>query len=490
MDFVVDKVDYSVSEFFESFGHNLPKVTIVTQGFFGEIVDDTFDKDQVYRIHTTSRQKRIIAKSTDRHYSIPLNYPLKLCVVKKHGKSGKEQTLKDIINEHAFPIDVKFAGDQEFSVGSSRTCTNRFPQLRLVDIFDEVYFLANTIIDGVIDLKVVPIPLYLSLLRLAEITGIKDQSQEKWRRYTSELNDLVTSSVEFDLTFGNKDIAEYHQESFKADTVYTYIEPRTYSNIFSVNQFQPTRGPSKDLTVHDAGNVYEEIQKTNRKSDVMIPLAEMGGELKSFFQEKQRASVLGRPVPSVPGGGGGDSNATNGDSSKEQKKNPTPSIPKRDPSTKVSSSGTRLPPKPPKPNPYVNEIPRGTVTPTTQPDQKTLRKPPEPVAPKPQPGKLPAAPPAAPPPPTGNQTSSAISQNVDNDPAGKDFDVEKLSMKELAECMTSLKLSKYTSQFQEHMIDGTILKEIDAELLKSDFGFTSIEAIRLIKFAKEGHIPK
>ena len=46
-DFVVDKVDYAVSEFFESFGHNLPKVTIVTQGFLGEIVDDTFDKDQV-----------------------------------------------------------------------------------------------------------------------------------------------------------------------------------------------------------------------------------------------------------------------------------------------------------------------------------------------------------------------------------------------------------------------------------------------------------
>ena len=52
MDFVVDRVDYSVSEFFESFGHNLPKVTIVTQGFFGEIVDDTFDKDQVSDFNT------------------------------------------------------------------------------------------------------------------------------------------------------------------------------------------------------------------------------------------------------------------------------------------------------------------------------------------------------------------------------------------------------------------------------------------------------
>ena len=33
-----------------------------------------------------SRQKRIVAKAADRHYSIPLNYLLKMCVVKKHGK--------------------------------------------------------------------------------------------------------------------------------------------------------------------------------------------------------------------------------------------------------------------------------------------------------------------------------------------------------------------------------------------------------------------
>ena len=166
----------------------------------------------------------------------------------------------------------------------------------------------------------------------------------------------ASSLYEYYIIFA--DIAEYHQDSFKADTVYTYIEPRTYSNIFSVNQFQPTKGPSKDLVVPEAaGNVYEEIQKTNRRSDVMIPLAEVGGELKSFVQEKQRASVVGKPVPNVPSGG--DSNATSSDSSKEKKKqSTTPTLPKRDPSTKVSSGAKG----PPKPNPYVNEIPRGIVT--------------------------------------------------------------------------------------------------------------------------------
>ena len=47
MDFEEDRIDHSVSEFYESFGHNLPKIAVVTQGFFGEIVDDVFDRCQV-----------------------------------------------------------------------------------------------------------------------------------------------------------------------------------------------------------------------------------------------------------------------------------------------------------------------------------------------------------------------------------------------------------------------------------------------------------
>ena len=61
---------------------------------------------------------------------------------------GKEQTLKEVITEHSYPVDVKFSKDQEFDVGGSTTSANRFPQLKLIDEFDEVYFLANTIIDG------------------------------------------------------------------------------------------------------------------------------------------------------------------------------------------------------------------------------------------------------------------------------------------------------------------------------------------------------
>ena len=56
--------------------------------------------------------------------------------------------------------------------------------------------------------------------------------------------------------------------------------------------------------------------------------------------------------------------------------------------------------------------------------------------------------------------------------------------------MRQLNLADYISLFEEHMVDGAILKELDVEILKTDFGFKGIEAIRMMKFAREGHIPK
>jgi len=47
MDFEVASQDYSVAEFFDNFGHSLPKIVTVSQGFCGEILEDTFDRDQV-----------------------------------------------------------------------------------------------------------------------------------------------------------------------------------------------------------------------------------------------------------------------------------------------------------------------------------------------------------------------------------------------------------------------------------------------------------
>ncbi|WAR16291.1 hypothetical protein MAR_030885 [Mya arenaria] len=47
MEFEVDKRDYSVAEFHETFQDNLPRIVMVSQGFCGEITEDTFDREMV-----------------------------------------------------------------------------------------------------------------------------------------------------------------------------------------------------------------------------------------------------------------------------------------------------------------------------------------------------------------------------------------------------------------------------------------------------------
>lgn len=47
MEFTTARQDYSVAEFYDNFGHSLPKIVAISQGFCGEIVEDTFDRDQV-----------------------------------------------------------------------------------------------------------------------------------------------------------------------------------------------------------------------------------------------------------------------------------------------------------------------------------------------------------------------------------------------------------------------------------------------------------
>ena len=48
MEYNVTGQDYNVAEYHDNFGHTLPRIVMVNQGFCGDIVGDTFDRQQVY----------------------------------------------------------------------------------------------------------------------------------------------------------------------------------------------------------------------------------------------------------------------------------------------------------------------------------------------------------------------------------------------------------------------------------------------------------
>ena len=68
-------------------------------------------------------------------------------------------------------------------------------------------------------------------------------------------------------------------------------------------------------------------------------------------------------------------------------------------------------------------------------------------------------------------------------------DRTKLTVTEVSAALSALNLEKYIPQFQEHAIDGSLLNNLNAQMLEEEFHFKSFEAMKLVRFAN-GWTPK
>lgn len=484
MEFLHEKRDYNVAEFFEHFHNDLPKTVMVNQGFCGEIVEDTFDREQVLRVNAISRQPRVIAKfqygNHSKLISIPVAYEEKLCIVKHVGKrssklftNGKPKSISNILKDRNLPITVQFPKDHEITVGNQTVSTNNIPNMELIQTFEEVYLLANFITDGIMDQEVVHVPLYLSRLRLAIITGIEGQSTEKWTHYQQEL-DRAAQHIEFDQEFGNPNIAEYDPSAIHTDTTYTFIEPKAYSNIVSLvnkaplHSFDNTTYSKVEHEQDDGTNEYEEIDNTARgkydakekhgkkkKSEDQAFKKELEsaithdehkeGSPKPAFFKFPRTHKASAPPPLAPKPSTNIGNA--------------PAVPERRaiphvPQTTKSTNLTHVI--------YTNEVPRTSITPTVHTAEQNVTK---------------------------AKHETKVTQEKPVRDVNSSDDIIKLSIDEVAHYLTKLKLEKYVEGFKSQLIDGAMLVDLDRDILREDFGMKAIEALRLLKFAKEGHLP-
>ncbi|KAK3584629.1 hypothetical protein CHS0354_003912 [Potamilus streckersoni] len=410
--FESDKVSYRVSEFFEKFKGELPKIVMVAQGFHGDIITDTFDREQVIRVHTHSRQWRVVAvtlEETNRklgHYSIPVDYRLKFCV--KKGSAWKENkcfTLREIIEKNKLPVEVQFAKEENVTVGSRSMNTSRFPALRLTHTFEETYLLGNFINSGVMDPRYVPIPLYLKDLRLSLITGIKGRSREHWKSFQDDLTSIANTALRYDLNYGKEDIAIY-ADAVGLDALYEELQPNLYADPFEFFRYQVIN-PSYAL---EDGNITSSTFMKDDPAD-STPMMK---KLPAVPEKPMKSSY--NPYSSMP-------------------VNIPPALPARNPETSKIIVDQR--------NNLHEQLPPTSVREVT-------------------PKRL--------------------------DDALPD-DIEQYMIKDVTEALMRLKLEKYIPEFTNQMIDGRMLRALDETILREDFHFTRIEALRLMNFAKNGHIP-
>ncbi|XP_052249436.1 uncharacterized protein LOC127857118 isoform X1 [Dreissena polymorpha] len=529
MDFDVENTDYTVAEFYERFVNELPQVVMISQGFLGDIVADTFDREMIIRIQTVSRQRRVVARADmgdhSKLISIPLTYPEKVCVVKKN-KLSKVQTIKGVLDGYSLPCHVQFPKDITISVGGQTISTNHIPKLQLQKAFDEMYLLGNFIVDGVMGPEVVHVPLYLSQLRMTRVTCLKNTSQQKWRGYLEELA-RFSSYLNYDKEYGNEGIAQYDASAVHSDTVYSYVEPRQYSNIASVFQYRrgnpidiPTSIPSDEAQHGDTeSGLYHEItdyhkpilatfgirnahdislqshkalevqpqkhfnvsQVHNQNKDPVSSvtaqsLVQARENIKSTGPEpraSQQPNNSPAPVPTVraqpPIG--------------IKPRRPPPEIPKTHESPHLPESLPRTPLQTlasaeHKLAIYSNDLPRTSIPPFRQEPKDAIER--KQICPS-NPGQQSH---------TLDLTEKSGRVNEHLPTVNDSIDVKKLSINEVCGYLKVLRLEKYESMFREDMIDGALLAELSKDNFEQAFGMTVLEAVRVLKFAKEGHLPR
>lgn len=68
--------------------------------------------------------------------------------------------------------------------------------------------------------------------------------------------------------------------------------------------------------------------------------------------------------------------------------------------------------------------------------------------------------------------------------------VNDKSVQEILGILKTLNLSKYCKEFADQLVDGAVLQELNEDILRKDFNFMHVEAVRLMKYVRSGHIPK
>ncbi|KAL5014927.1 hypothetical protein ScPMuIL_009197 [Solemya velum] len=92
--------------------------------------------------------------------------------------------------------------------------------------------------------------------------------------------------------------------------------------------------------------------------------------------------------------------------------------------------------------------------------------------------------------PPNNGKNPASSKTPASDTSPPNGSVADLTIDQVCSRLSLLGLDQFVDAFRKERVDGTILSALDTDVLKADFKFTSIQAIRLMKFVREGHIPK
>ncbi|KAL3847563.1 hypothetical protein ACJMK2_018466 [Sinanodonta woodiana] len=215
---------FTVYEFYKRNNRKLPQIVMATQSVGGTTEAEAFEYKQVFRIHSICRSRRVSALQPSQQdaeectYSFPVDSTILFCLDENLHQNEKERlSLAEILEKKTLPVDVHFAQKGIVNIGENTFSTSHFSNLRLINVSEEIYLLGNYIFDDELDLKIVQIPINISTIKFAEVTGLKGKTASDWKTLQRKL-DRKASQLNFDAFAGNPSKEFSKSKSDGADT--------------------------------------------------------------------------------------------------------------------------------------------------------------------------------------------------------------------------------------------------------------------------------
>ncbi|KAL3889398.1 hypothetical protein ACJMK2_001742 [Sinanodonta woodiana] len=433
----------TLKELYKRHDQDFPLLIIITEGYCGDTHQETFETFQVLRIHCSTNQRRVVAKTAKdvssfnyKFYSIPVDYSVMFNVVKGITSHGRGQTMGEILEKNKLPVLVKLGceGIRNIKVACSSYPAMSFGNLLITKEYVEHFYLCNCITS---DLKMFTTSVLCALsknITCCVITGFRNRPHFEFQQYLESLNrQLVTNNVKFDKNQGFTEFAELTIAERSLDT----------GSGGAMSEYAPL------VTLRDVLPAFEEKappvpqRKMPRRSD------QEGND--DLYSKLDPYSQLSSPVDTI-----------------KVSANRTPFA------RVLVNDGKRM-------NDFNITIPQAVVRPLNHTDYSK-----RPLPPKPSQGQI-----------QGSHQDGSASETIPSmlpistrNITRPTFDVREMNMRDVADALIKLKLEKYTSLFISSLVDGMILSKLNEADLQKDFGFSKIEAIRLRTFVETGHIPK
>lgn len=515
----------STRQFFQHYRDKFPILGIIIGGYDGDTPYDSFENLQVFRVHCYSSQSRVVAKdSRQKFLSIPVATDIKFRVIKGHTKVGNVQELATILKEHELPVLVSIAclPQHDVHIGRSRYQVHELGNLVIEKTYTDHYLMLNCIDSA--SLKLNPNINLAALsddLEAAPITGFKLKGHEDFQKFLKELEKQAHELV-YDMSMGNPEFIEYASSaevrvatSFRKDE----INDPSYETIRPPLPYRDRR-ESKKESVHaakDNGNEKTEISENvhigmpiskhldlnkNTRNDTEVGPKQLGTERETFDRNKHK--VHEPMLPAVIRKNISTASHSNDESSLEKFISVNNNVPYQNLLVGRATVRPFLPEAADQTS--LNAFSKAMVKIST--DKGCAMKNSAEFADEAEDHvysviyeEQSRVQHSASKPLTRDLYCDLFSQACQEETQGQVqvpseeqtklmLEVKRLTIKEVGEVLEKLCLGKYREKFESNQIDGEILSCLSLEDFVNEMKLTKIEAVKLDRFVRGGHVPK